>query len=64
MSTAYITAAGLYLGGLLVRDVYELLKKAGRVDTSDARIFAARVRFDVRDVDLLVRDGLPGARAL
>jgi protein-S-isoprenylcysteine O-methyltransferase Ste14 len=40
VSVEYIAAAGLFLGGLLVRDAYELLKKSGRIDTHDARVFA------------------------
>jgi protein-S-isoprenylcysteine O-methyltransferase Ste14 len=35
----YLIFAGLYLNGLLVRDVYETLKKAGRIDTADKRVF-------------------------
>jgi protein-S-isoprenylcysteine O-methyltransferase Ste14 len=37
---AYVVLVGVYLVGLLVRDGYELLKKAGRVDTQDTRVFA------------------------
>jgi protein-S-isoprenylcysteine O-methyltransferase Ste14 len=40
MSTAYLVFVGLYLAGLVIRDGYELLKKAGRVDTRDSRVFA------------------------
>jgi len=40
MSAPYLVFAGLYLAGLLVRDVYETLKKAGRIDTKDVRLFA------------------------
>ncbi|HEX9093089.1 MAG TPA: isoprenylcysteine carboxylmethyltransferase family protein [Coriobacteriia bacterium] len=40
MSTAYTAFVGLYVTGLAVRDVYEILKKRGRVDTTDTRVFA------------------------
>ncbi len=39
MSSTYLVCTGLYLTGLLIRDVYEFLKKAGRIDTRDTRIF-------------------------
>lgn len=39
MSAAYIILAGLFLAGLLFRDAYEVLKKRGRIDTKDTRIF-------------------------
>jgi len=41
VGAAYLVLVGLYLVGLLTRDVYELLKKNGGVDTGDARVFAA-----------------------
>jgi hypothetical protein len=40
MSPAFLIFGSLHLAGLLVRDAYELLKKAGRLDTRDARVFA------------------------
>lgn len=40
MRTIYLIFVGLYLAGLLIRDGYELLKKAGRVDARDTRIVA------------------------
>jgi protein-S-isoprenylcysteine O-methyltransferase Ste14 len=40
VSAGYIVAVGLFLGGLVVRDIYELLKKSGRIDTRNARVFA------------------------
>jgi protein-S-isoprenylcysteine O-methyltransferase Ste14 len=39
MPAAYLACVVLYIGGLLVRDAYELLKKADRVDTTNPRIF-------------------------
>ena len=41
MPAVYIMFVGLYLAGLLARDVYELLKKKDRVDTGDTRVFVA-----------------------
>jgi protein-S-isoprenylcysteine O-methyltransferase Ste14 len=40
MSTAYVIFTGLYLAAVLIRDVYELLKKTRRIDTSAPRLFA------------------------
>jgi protein-S-isoprenylcysteine O-methyltransferase Ste14 len=39
MNVSYTVAVGLYLAGLLIRDVYELLKRASRVDTRDTLVF-------------------------
>lgn len=41
MSAPVLVFAGLFLIALVVRDVYELLKKAGRIDTRDRLLFAA-----------------------
>jgi hypothetical protein len=40
VSAPYLVFAGLFLIGLVVRDVYESLKKAGRIDTKDRLLFA------------------------
>ena len=40
MGAAYLSAAVLYILGLSIRDAYELLKRRGRVDTTDTRVFA------------------------
>ena len=40
MVAAYLGAATLYVVGLLIRDAYELLKRRGRIDTTDVRVFA------------------------
>jgi protein-S-isoprenylcysteine O-methyltransferase Ste14 len=40
MSAAYLVSVVLYLAGLLIRDVYEVRKKTGRVATKDTRLFA------------------------
>ena len=40
MSAPYLVFAGLFLIGLVVRNVYESLKKAGRIDTKDKLPFA------------------------
>jgi protein-S-isoprenylcysteine O-methyltransferase Ste14 len=46
MITNYLVFLGLYLGSLIIRTGYELLKKAGRVDTKNmiilSVVFAAR----------------------
>jgi protein-S-isoprenylcysteine O-methyltransferase Ste14 len=39
MTPEYLACVGLYVAGLLVRDIYESLKKADRLDTSNPRIF-------------------------
>jgi protein-S-isoprenylcysteine O-methyltransferase Ste14 len=41
MTPSFLVFGGLHLTGLLARDAYELLKKAGRLDTEDARVFVA-----------------------
>lgn len=43
MSYSYYLIAGLCLAGLLIRDVYEQLKQAGRVDSRNKAIFAVVV---------------------
>jgi protein-S-isoprenylcysteine O-methyltransferase Ste14 len=40
VGVAYLSAVVLYLLGLTVRDAYELLKRSGRVDPTDSRVFA------------------------
>ena len=40
MDVAYVVCVGLYVAGLLIRDAYELLKNADRIDTKDPRVFA------------------------
>ena len=40
MSAPYLIFAGLFLVGLVVRDVYEFLKRSGRIDTKDRLLFA------------------------
>ena len=40
MDIAHLGAVVLYVLGLSIRDAYELLKRGGRVNTSDARVFA------------------------
>jgi protein-S-isoprenylcysteine O-methyltransferase Ste14 len=40
MDTTYLLVAGLCLIGLAIRSSYELLKKAGKVDTKNTAIFA------------------------
>ena len=40
MSTSYFAFAGLFLTALVIRDVYESLKKAGRIDTKNRLLFA------------------------
>lgn len=40
MKTAYFVFLGLYLGSLIIRTGYELLKKAGRVNPKSKIIFA------------------------
>jgi len=40
MNTAYPVFLGLYLGSLIIRTGYELLKKAGRVDPKSRIVFA------------------------
>jgi len=40
MDNAYLLVAGLCLIGLAIRSSYELLKKAGKVDTKNTPIFA------------------------
>jgi len=39
MNPYFFAFAGVFVVGLLIRDAYELLKKAGRLDTRDARVF-------------------------
>jgi protein-S-isoprenylcysteine O-methyltransferase Ste14 len=43
MNHTYLIVAGLCLTGLIIRDVYELLKQAGRLDSKNKAIFAAVV---------------------
>jgi protein-S-isoprenylcysteine O-methyltransferase Ste14 len=40
MEALYLLSVGFYLAGLLVRDGYELLKKADAIDPKDTRVFA------------------------
>ena len=40
MDSASLTAAVVFVVGLLVRDGYELLKRSDRIDTKDVRVFA------------------------
>ncbi len=40
MNTSYFVFVGLYLLGILVRTIYEILKKAGRLDPKNKIIFA------------------------
>lgn len=40
MNAAYLACVGFYVAGLLIRDGYEVLKKTGRIDTTDTRVFA------------------------
>lgn len=40
MDVAYVGAVALYLLGLSVRDVYEVLKRGGRIDPSNPLVFA------------------------
>jgi protein-S-isoprenylcysteine O-methyltransferase Ste14 len=40
MNTTYSIFLGLYLGSLIIRTSYELLKKAGRVDPKNMIVFA------------------------
>jgi hypothetical protein len=40
MNTDYLVFLGLYLGSLIIRTGYELLKKAGRVNPKSMIIFA------------------------
>jgi len=40
MNTDYLVLLGLYLGSLIIRTSYELLKKAGRVNPKSTIIFA------------------------
>jgi protein-S-isoprenylcysteine O-methyltransferase Ste14 len=41
MNTNYLVFLGLYLGSLIVRTCYELLKKAGKVNPKSTIVFAA-----------------------
>jgi protein-S-isoprenylcysteine O-methyltransferase Ste14 len=40
MNTAYLVFLGLYLGSLIIRTSYELLKKVGRVNPKSTIVFA------------------------
>ena len=40
MGVAFLGAVVLYVVGLSIRDVYEVLKRGGRVNTMDTRVFA------------------------
>jgi len=40
MKTAYVVFLGLYLGSLIIRTSYELLKKAGRMNPKSPIVFA------------------------
>ncbi len=40
MDSAYLLPAGLCLAGLMIRTLYELLKRAGKVDVRNPMIFA------------------------
>ena len=40
MNTAYLVFLGLYLGSLIIRTSYELLKRAGRVNPKSTIVFA------------------------
>ena len=53
MTTDYLVSLGLYLGSLMIRTGYELLKKAGRVNPKGMMVFA--VIFVVSDRRLHLR---------
>ncbi len=39
MNTAYLVVLGLYLGSLIIRTSYELLKRAGKVNPKSTIVF-------------------------